>query len=400
MVVTLVLLLSACSPTYNSFIGTHQEKPFEVQINKSPDQVWASFEKIFKDEQIPIHWKDRTGGVITSKAISFADSYSIENEDGQIDDPSARMVVARVMNGSSVIEPKEITGKWNLRVRTMNDNLSMVNVTLLTPKAHNTVNGQKTNLDIRSSGVFEKKVYAMLMGKSLKELEKTMPNPTPTEKKEVVAPPPTPVTKKEMATTEAAKPMAQESPIAGQPEIKKPEAQPAQIKPVQEMERKVENTASTAPATNDVADTNAASSVAATKTKASEDNTTSVEVANLQKQVQAQQAVIIDQRNQLADLRNKQNTSTPQAVNHQSQGNYDNSRSTNYNSKQYAIQFIAITHSNEQFSELTDLGELVVEKVPNKSLYRYKIGHFNSKLDANRALVQIRNRGYSDAFIN
>ena len=379
MVAMLVLLQSACSPAYKSFIGTHQEKPFEVQVSKSSDQVWALFEKIIEEEQIPIRWKDKTSGVITSKGISFANSYAIENEDGRIDDPSARMVLARAMNGSSLLEPEQITGKWNLRVRGLEDNLSIVNVTLLSPRAHNAVNGQKTSLDIRSSGAFEKKVYAVLMGKSLKDLEKKMPNPTPSEKKEVVAPPPTQVAKKEMAVTEDSKPMAQEPSIVGEPEIIKPESMPATVD------------------ISNLVNEELASKEPRTSAPPSEPNAMSGSITILKKQIENQERIIKEQRKQLAELRNQK--ASPATID-QYQSALSNSQDANLHSEGLTVQFIALTESNKQFDKLTDIGKLVVEKVPNKNVYRYKIGHFANKLDAVRALTQIRSRGFGDAFIN
>jgi len=97
------------------------------------------------------------------------------------------------------------------------------------------------------------------------------------------------------------------------------------------------------------------------------------------------------------------NQATTTSLSNQSTRSYSSAASTTTNpsgNENITIQFIALTDSNRQFDHMKDLGELVIEKVPNKNVYRYKLGYFSSKLDANRALAIVKIRGYKDAFLN
>jgi len=398
-IVFLSLILSSCSPTYTALTGTHQAKPFEVQVNSNFDKSWATVEKIFTDEEMPIFWKDKSSGVITSDLISFRQSFAVENEDGTVDDPSSRVVVSRVKDGISALEPDDIRGKWHVRVRSISDNVSMINIELRSPRASKVVNGVKTNFDIRSTGAFEKFVYASLHGKSVDEL-KTNNKPMPTEVKKEIAPPPPPAKKKEMAVEDAKEVMAKESPIVGKPE--QPKSAPIETQRVQKSVAK--EMAEATPKTNIKSSTTMATKKvdvpSANTTSANTANVAGAKISQLENQVAVQKQVIQKQRSEIDMLKNQATTTS---LSNQSTRSYSSAASTTTNpsgNENITIQFIALTDSNRQFDHMKDLGKLVIEKVPNKNVYRYKLGYFSSKLEANRALAIVKIRGYKDAFLN
>lgn len=379
MVVTLVLLLSSCSTSYNSFIGTHQEKPFEVQVNSSFDEVWATIEKFISDEEMPIYWKDKSGGVITTDPISFLKSYTYENAEGMLLDPSSRVVIS----GDETTKPNQIDGKWRFRVQSKDDDVSVISIELQYPKATSMDNGSKTSLFVRSTGTFEKMIYAMLIGKDMNELEKPAPTPVTPEIKEEV----TPLTAVEKDATQVEEaPMAKESPISDIPEVKKPTAEkPASL-----------------PASVDISMTDTkpqAAQESATMTSEEEPNALSGSIVVLKNQIENQENIIKEQRKEIEELKNQQR-SAPTANSQNQMADANSLQIADHISEQFTVQFIALSESDRQFNEINDLGQLVVEKVPNKNVYRYKIGHFDNKLDAIRALTQIRQRGFRDAFIN
>ena len=65
----------------------------------------------------------------------------------------------------------------------------------------------------------------------------------------------------------------------------------------------------------------------------------------------------------------------------------------------YIIQFIALKDANHSFDELTYLGTINSEYVPDRNLYRFSLGVFDSKIIADDRLSRLKKLGYKDAFI-
>ena len=399
VVVLLGLLLNSCSTPYSSFVGTHQDQPFEAQVNASFNDVWATIEKVFVDEKMPISWRDKGDGVIVSNRISFLRSHTYEDAAGELLDPSSRVV----LSGDETAKPSLIEGKWRFHVQSKDEDVSILTIALQYPRALSFDNGTSTTRFVRSTGAFEKMIYGMILGKDSDKLEKPAPTPLLSEEKEEVVAAATehkdkmqddsiPMTKEVVATTTQQKKDLMEdepAPLARKSrQIKSPE------------DKKSHETESMA--------SNVESSMSDKKmnlpqestgiTVAEDHNELSASIADLKNQIATQDRIIKDQRKEIEELRTQKKTIA--VAKQQSPTSYPKHQVNNHKSEGLTVQFIALSKSNRQFEDVSDLGELVVEKVPNKNVYRYKIGHFENKLDANRALVQLRNRGFSDAFIN
>jgi tetratricopeptide (TPR) repeat protein len=68
-------------------------------------------------------------------------------------------------------------------------------------------------------------------------------------------------------------------------------------------------------------------------------------------------------------------------------------------SKEYKIQFIAIKKPDASFPGVAEVGNIVTEYYPNKSVYRYTIAGYNDLNNAASDLYKVRKLGFRDAFI-
>jgi len=67
--------------------------------------------------------------------------------------------------------------------------------------------------------------------------------------------------------------------------------------------------------------------------------------------------------------------------------------------KEYKIQFIAIKKSDATFPGVANVGAIVTEFYPNKSVYRYTITGYTDVKNAAEDLYKVRKLGFRDAFI-
>ena len=65
----------------------------------------------------------------------------------------------------------------------------------------------------------------------------------------------------------------------------------------------------------------------------------------------------------------------------------------------FVIQFIALRDTNQTFSELEFIGDVIKEYLPERNICRYNLGNFTNRGVANAALELVRLSGYRDAFI-
>ncbi len=398
LVVILVLLLSGCSTSYNSFTGTHQDRPFEAQVNAGKDYVWANIQEVFSDEKLPIFWKDKSSGIIVTAPVSFLRSYTHESSHGKLLDPSSRVVVS----GDHTTTPNQIDGSWRFHVQSIAGDLSVITIELQYPKAASVEDGVRKNLFVRSTGAFEKMVYAKLMGKDTKESEKPASKPLRSDNKEEVIAQKTEPKEEVMEQTTGQK----EEAIAQSTDQKiltPVETKPMAKEDLSDASTEIKKSENTAPepakvaisTLDDKTDLSQKPSSVATN---QEPSAITESISTLKNQLARHEELISDQQRELEELRN-QLKSIP-AAKPQNSTSITSEQDQKYRGEGLTVQFIALTESSRQFYDMRDLGELVIEKVPNKNVYRYKIGHFDNKLAANQALVQIRKRGFSDAFID
>lgn len=64
------------------------------------------------------------------------------------------------------------------------------------------------------------------------------------------------------------------------------------------------------------------------------------------------------------------------------------------------VQFFASKSGTKNFSELGDLGQIIVDYVADKDLYRYKVGYFSSRSEADAVIRALSSRGFPGAYVH
>ncbi len=64
----------------------------------------------------------------------------------------------------------------------------------------------------------------------------------------------------------------------------------------------------------------------------------------------------------------------------------------------FTIQFIALGDSSRRFEQLQSLGNVLKEFIPEKGLYRYSLGYYGDRSQAESILITVRAAGFRDAF--
>lgn len=70
-----------------------------------------------------------------------------------------------------------------------------------------------------------------------------------------------------------------------------------------------------------------------------------------------------------------------------------------YSEGDIVIQFFASIYGDKNFDQLSKFGKIIVEQVPENSLYRYNIGYFRNRIEAEIVLEEVRGIGWTDAFV-
>lgn len=155
-----IFSLTSCGIKVIPIKGTYQNVPFEIETEKSFDQVWDNVVDLFAKKGLSIVVIDRSSGLIVSKPGSLI--YTYENSNGQLLNPNAWVVIPKIIDKGSnkVVKNATVQGEWNVRIKEKNGktviNVNLVNITA-SVMSFNTMNPYFEVLtDAKSTGVFEK----------------------------------------------------------------------------------------------------------------------------------------------------------------------------------------------------------------------------------------------------
>lgn len=160
----LLLAVSSCGVKSYPIKGTYLDKPYETTVTKTKEQVWERIIDFFATTGISIKLIDRGSGLIMSEKSELKWSY--EKPNGALDDPTAWVVVPRMIDKASnqPYRNVKVTGDWNIRIKEA-DGKTTINVNLVNINSVAPVYGmwavEANNMAIsgtRSTGVFEKMI--------------------------------------------------------------------------------------------------------------------------------------------------------------------------------------------------------------------------------------------------
>ena len=89
-------IFCSCTPKVIALKGTYPDKPFELSVDKSKDAVWDNIIDFFATKGLSIKLIDRSSGLIVSEKTALVWSY--ENSKGQLEKPSAWVVIPKLID--------------------------------------------------------------------------------------------------------------------------------------------------------------------------------------------------------------------------------------------------------------------------------------------------------------
>lgn len=169
-VICLSISLVSCGALVNTPLkGSYVEKPIEITSKQPYEKVWSNIIDLFATKGLSVKLIDKSSGLIISEKTSLLDSYSFEDDKGNLVNPSAFVALDRnEVQGYTKIKPDNITAEWNIRIKSMENNLTLINVNLTNINATYSVPpsqyvaARTINFVGKSTGNFEKQIADIL----------------------------------------------------------------------------------------------------------------------------------------------------------------------------------------------------------------------------------------------
>lgn len=164
-----LMLLTGCIMENAPLKGSYSTAPAEITVNKSIDIVWSNVIDLFATKGLSIKIIDKTNGLITSEKTSFINNYTRENDEGVLENSDAWIVVSKMKDGlGRPLSPDNLTGEWNIRVKSLdanrtsiNVNLTNINGTIFVPASKYTAPNELVFV-CKSTGRFEKTIFDLI----------------------------------------------------------------------------------------------------------------------------------------------------------------------------------------------------------------------------------------------
>jgi hypothetical protein len=166
LLLCIAITLASCGTLVNTPLkGTYVDKPIEITTNKPYEKVWSNIIDLFATKGLSIKLIDKSSGLIVSEKTSLINNYSFEDAKGNLINPSAYIALDRnEFSGLSSIIPERITAEWNIRIKAISDNQTVINVNLTNIDATKTFPASQYSAGSiiifkgKSTGNFEKEI--------------------------------------------------------------------------------------------------------------------------------------------------------------------------------------------------------------------------------------------------
>jgi hypothetical protein len=114
--ICLVVIGFGCTPTSVLLKGTYPSRPYEITTTKPIDSVWADLSDIFTKNGLPIKKIDKTNGLLRTKKIPINSTYTFEDNNGNLEQPEAWVVLTKEFVKEKQWKPKIIFAQWNVQI--------------------------------------------------------------------------------------------------------------------------------------------------------------------------------------------------------------------------------------------------------------------------------------------
>lgn len=169
-VLCLSISLVSCGGLVNVPLkGTYIDKPIEITSKQPYEKVWSNIIDLFATKGLSVKLIDKSSGLIVSEKTSLKDSYSFEDAQGNLENPSAFIALDKnEIKGFSKLQPETVVAEWNIRIKSIDGNLTLINVNLTNINAFYTspagpYSAARTITFVgKSTGNFEKQISEIL----------------------------------------------------------------------------------------------------------------------------------------------------------------------------------------------------------------------------------------------
>lgn len=159
-----ICTLCQCTPKIVPLKNSYQDKPFTGLSDNNKDAVWDKIVDFFAQNGLSIRIIDRSSGLIISNPTTH------ESTKGGLINPDAFVVLNKVYypGATRYMQPINVTGEWNIRIKSAPDNKTNINVNLVNisyntyPESQTVIVKDKKYVQMfqtKSTGKFEEKIF-------------------------------------------------------------------------------------------------------------------------------------------------------------------------------------------------------------------------------------------------
>lgn len=156
------LTFNGCAPVSIPLKGNYGAV-YTINSERDFDKVWSSIIDIFAQNGISIGVIDKSSGLITSGQTSLLSSYTFEDDNGNLKNNNAWIVVQKLNLAGQEIRPTILLCSWNVRIKKTDNNKTLINVNLTLDNVqgqgrngYGQSMGQYYPMEAKSTRVFEK----------------------------------------------------------------------------------------------------------------------------------------------------------------------------------------------------------------------------------------------------
>lgn len=155
----ILLVLTGCTPTLYPVAHTYQLEGYEFNSKLNKEEIWDKTIAFFISKGMTFKSLLKEEGLITTDPASLLDSYTEEDQYGQLRNPYAFVVINRYSYwyspGSAFAVPVQLTGQWVVWIRENKDATSRVQIKLANATGRYSQGPPIPIPTIRSTGIFE-----------------------------------------------------------------------------------------------------------------------------------------------------------------------------------------------------------------------------------------------------
>jgi hypothetical protein len=122
------IFINACNPVIVPLKGQYATSTKETFSSLSNDSIWSNIEHLFITHGLPVTKVDKTNEIITTRKTAFIPIYTFENENGQLQEPDAWVVLPKTSVKEKQWKPKSIYSQWHIQLTDLGSGTTSIKV--------------------------------------------------------------------------------------------------------------------------------------------------------------------------------------------------------------------------------------------------------------------------------